>query len=244
MTARGGPARALLVTVVACLGVAVLAGGALSGCGRDDGPAPAGSRTLRVGAFEVHAVVRGPEAADAPLTVLFLHGASYTSRVWADRGILDAVAAEGYRAVAVDLPAHGDTPDLPGAEIAPAGFLALLVGALAPPGRVVVVSPSMSGRYGLALLAERPDVDLAGFVAVAPVGIDGFERPADAPALPALLVWGEHDDVIPRQQAEQLRSLLPGSRLEVIAGGSHAPYDDEPATFDRVLLVFLASIAR
>jgi abhydrolase domain-containing protein 14 len=231
-------------TLSACVGVASLAGlalssAALTGCGAGEGPTPAGSRTLRVARMDVHAVVRGPDAADAPLTVLFLHGASYTSRIWAERGILDDVVAAGYRAVAVDLPGYGHSP---GTGQPPDDVLAALVASVAPPGRVVVVSPSMSGRYSLAFLSQRPDPELAGFVAVAPVGIAGFTRPPDAPAIPALLVWGEDDDVIPREQADQLRSALPGSRLEVIPNGSHAPYDDEPAAFTRVLLDFLRSI--
>ena len=111
--------------------------------------------------------------------------------------------------------------------------------------------------YGSANDAWLPDADLralavapaptvppalAGFVAVAPVGIDSFRRTADAPALPSLLVWGEHDDVIPRSQADVLAAQLPGSRLEVIPGASHAPYDDEPDAFADVLLPFLRTL--
>lgn len=49
-------------------------------------------------------------AADAPsngASVLLLHGARYTSSTWVDLGTLAALARRGFRAVAVDLPAHG-----------------------------------------------------------------------------------------------------------------------------------------
>ncbi|MEO6629936.1 MAG: alpha/beta hydrolase [Aquihabitans sp.] len=212
-----------------------------AGCSSDPKPV-AGTSTIDADGVAFNAVIRPPAdgaGADvSPLTVLFLHGASYTSRIWADRGILDRVSEAGYRAVAVDLPGAGATA---GTDKDPAEVLAGLVEKLGPPGRVVLVSPSASGRYSLALLAARSDVRLAGFVAVAPVGISDF-KPQLTADLPALLVWGADDDVIPIAQARSLRSLLPGSELLVIPDGSHAPYDDEPAAFTKALLGFLSGL--
>lgn len=45
------------------------------------------------------------------VSVLLLHGARYTSSTWVDLGTLTALANAGYRAVAVDLPAHGSSGD-------------------------------------------------------------------------------------------------------------------------------------
>ncbi len=111
-----------------------------------------------------------------------------------------------------------------------------------PPGRAVPVSPSASGRYSLALLAEPSDVELAGFVAVAPVAIRGFVPDPAVADTPTLLVWGEDDDVIPLAEAEVLRSQLPTSELIEVPGGSHAPYDDQPEAFTEILLGFLAGL--
>lgn len=208
-------------------------------CSSDAGPPPKGTRTIDAGGVAWHAIVRGPSAAKAKRTVLFLHGASYTSKIWDDRKILDDVAAKGYRAVAVDLPGAGATPssDKPKADL-----LAALVAKLGGAAHVVVVSPSASGAYSLALLADRPDVALGAFVGVAPAGIDGFRRPASAPKVPALLVWGANDDVIPFAQANVLAAQLPGSRTERIPDASHAAYDDQPDAFVAVLLRFLAGL--
>lgn len=206
-------------------------------CGSDAKPV-AGNTTIEAGGVAFNARTRQPSGPDSPLTVLFLHGGAYTSQIWADRGILDRVSEAGYRAVAVDLPGAGGTAST---DEDPADVLAALVDELGSPGRVVLVSPSASGRYSLALLADPGDVRLAGFVAVAPVGISQFE-PDLTEDLPALLVWGEDDDVVPIDQAHRLEALLPGSELIVIPAGSHAPYDDEPAAFTEALLAFLTGL--
>lgn len=226
------PAR-LVKTVIAALALALAA----TGCSADKEPV-AGSTTIEAGVVAFNAVIRRPSAGGSPLTVLFLHGNAYTSRIWADRGILDSVSTAGYRAVAIDLPGAGGTAST---DKNPAAVLADLVKKLGSPGRVVIVSPSASGRYSLALLAERPDVVLAGFVAVAPVGINEFD-PGHTLNVPALLVWGEDDDAIPIAKARRLQSRLPGSDLIVIPNGSHAPYDDESGAFTKALLGFLSGL--
>ncbi len=234
-----GPSAVVLVSVLT-LALGVVA--ATTGC--SDEPEPVtGTTTIRAGTVTFHAVVREPAGdADADagtLTVLLLHGASYTSRIWAERGILDRLAEAGHRAVAVDLPGSGATDATDGP---PAVVLGALVREVGPPGRVVLVSPSASGRYSLALLAEPSDLELAGFVAVAPVAIGELVPDPSVADLPALLVWGEDDDVIPRSDAEVLRSQLPNSELVEVRGGSHAPYDDEPEAFAEILLDFLAGL--
>ena len=241
MTTRGRVARTLvaLATAVACLVPTI----ALAGCSDDGREPPEGATTIDLGGLMVQTISRGPSDPEAGprLTVLFLHGASYKSRIWDDRGILDAVVDAGYWAVAADLPGFGGTPK---AERPKEQFLAELVDAVSAPGEVVVVSPSRSGEWSLALLQERPDVRLAGFVGVAPVGIADFRRPADATAVPSLLIWGEDDTTIPLAQADQLAAELPGSRIEVVPGAGHAAYDDHPKRFLQVLLPFLAEVER
>ena len=228
-------------TIVALVALAVV-GAMAAGCAKDRAPAE-GARTLDVEGLAVHAIVRGPSVATAKLAVLFLHGGSYTSRIWADRGILDDVAAAGYRAVAIDLPGYGETPMPKGGNDDPdadAAFIAAMADQLGGADDVVIVSPSASGKFSLPYLATDPDPPPAGFVPIAPVGTETFHRPSGSRRVPTLIVWGEHDDVRPRDQMQVLADQLPGAQQEVIAGAGHAAYDDHPTEFTKLLLAFLS----
>lgn len=234
-------AAALATTVAAC------------GGGSDDRPPPKNATTIDTGDVLVNAIMRPPSQSvtgtEELVTVLFLHGQSYTSRIWDDRTILDPVAAAGWRAVSVDLPGYGDTPERPGDDDEPVSdgaWLRGLIDKLGGPGRVVVVSPSMSGRFSLSYLEEFPQDELLGFVPVAPVGIDDFERPTDAAPISTMAVWGSEDPAYTEERAdhliEQMRAPDGEAQTQVIEGATHACYDDEPIEFTAILLSFLRSL--
>jgi abhydrolase domain-containing protein 14 len=241
--------RPLARCVVRALAPAALALGALAGAltacsGSDhaDRATPiAGSTTVSVDGIEVSAIVRGPAVDQSPVTVLFLHGASYTSRDWFDLGILDQVAGAGFRSIAVDLPGYGDTEG-PAPKDRGRWFGHLVEG-VGGAGRIVVVSPSMSGSYALAYLGEQPKAQLAGFVPVAPVGIDALRRPPGAASISTLAIWGSEDPSYTDARADHLLEMMradPGqARTEVIAGAGHACYEDDPDAFVDLLLGFL-----
>jgi pimeloyl-ACP methyl ester carboxylesterase len=56
---------------------------------------------------------------------------------------------------------------------------------------------------------------------------------------PTLLIWGEHDTLVPPEVGERLRDRLPGAELAVIPGAAHNPMWDRPAAFNRLVLEFL-----
>jgi pimeloyl-ACP methyl ester carboxylesterase len=56
---------------------------------------------------------------------------------------------------------------------------------------------------------------------------------------PTLVVWGEHDSVVPHEVGEQLAAHLPNARFEVIPGAGHNPMWDRPSAFNAALLAFL-----
>jgi pimeloyl-ACP methyl ester carboxylesterase len=57
---------------------------------------------------------------------------------------------------------------------------------------------------------------------------------------PTLLLWGERDSIIPRLHGEEMRRLIPDSRLLVLRGTYHNPMVDAPDAFNQAVLAFLA----
>jgi len=58
--------------------------------------------------------------------------------------------------------------------------------------------------------------------------------------VPTLIVWGDGDKVIPPAYGPAFKSLIPGSRLEVIANCGHLPHLEQPDRFVALLTGFIA----
>ncbi len=57
---------------------------------------------------------------------------------------------------------------------------------------------------------------------------------------PTLLLWGEHDRVMPIEHGRELASLIPTARLVVVPSAGHLPLAEQPAFCNRELLAFLS----
>jgi pimeloyl-ACP methyl ester carboxylesterase len=62
-----------------------------------------------------------------------------------------------------------------------------------------------------------------------------------ATAVPALIIWGDCDGIIPIEHAHQAHAAMPGSRLEIFHGVGHFPHVEQPRRFVEVLTDFIAS---
>jgi pimeloyl-ACP methyl ester carboxylesterase len=58
---------------------------------------------------------------------------------------------------------------------------------------------------------------------------------------PTLLVWGEHDALVPLAIGRRLLAALPNARLELVPGVGHVPMDRAPDVVTRAILTFLDS---
>ncbi|MBC8077933.1 MAG: alpha/beta fold hydrolase, partial [Chloroflexales bacterium] len=59
-------------------------------------------------------------------------------------------------------------------------------------------------------------------------------------AAPTLLVWGEHDLLVPASFGQELSQAIPGARLVVLPNTSHNPMWERADQFNALVLAFLA----
>ena len=189
----------------------------------------------QVGDGRVHYLAAGP--AEGPPVVL-LHGGRFQAQIWRDTGTLVHLAKRGYRAYAIDLPGFGQSPRTPHQ---PERWLEKLLDALEV-DKPVIVSPSMSGRYSMPLVTGHPQ-RIAGFVAVAPVGIPAHRQKLNQITVPTLAIWGQNDTVIPLAHADLLIEEVPDARKAIVPAAAHALYLDDADSFHKELLAFLAEVS-
>ncbi len=206
---------------------------ALSSCGAKAGSTDHSSPHAVEGA-RVNVLDNGISARDG---VLLLHGARFSAATWQELGTLEELRAIGVRAVAVDLPGYGGSEP---SAISPAEFLQEVL-TLVELERIVLVCPSMSGCFGIPFLERHPE-KIAGIVLIAPAcAEDAGAADASGGDVPALVIWGEKDDVLPVAQASELALRFPRGKLEIIPGAGHACYLDDPGRFHALLRAFAAS---
>ncbi len=126
---------------------------------------------------------------------------------------MQTLAALGHRVLAVDLPGFGRTPRTQAVD-EPGGFLESVISTLSPDSPVVLVSPSMSGRFSLPVLTGLPHL-LCGFVPVAPVTTDRFAPAFPSVRVPTLVVHGEYDTALGVRAAADLAKITTASKPQV-----------------------------
>ncbi len=95
--------------------------------------------------------------------------------------------------------------------------------------------------YRLPLRAEHWDVGLWEYT-TADRGEDVADRLSDL-RVPALVMTGARDAVVPPEDAERIAERIPGARLAVIPDCGHIPHEECPEGFLREVLAFYAEVA-
>ncbi len=167
--------------------------------------------------------------------MVLLHGASFDAATWNETGTLQTLCQLGAPFVAVDLPGFGESTDFSHDPVDL--FESLVTGVNGP---VVVVAPSMSGRYLLPWLSQMSDGPVCGVIAVAPVGAAEWNSP-DRFDTPTLVIWGTEDEIVDLEAMQYLASETKG-RLVQIPGGGHAPYRSHPSEFDALIVEFIEEL--
>lgn len=99
-----------------------------------------------------------------------------------------------------------------------------------------------------ALTNADPLIAARNRATVVRLGYPRFVNPALANWLhridiPTLLIWGENDGLVPPVFGETYRKLIPSSRLVVIPGAGHAPFEEQPEEFLKAFTGMLAEQA-
>lgn len=58
---------------------------------------------------------------------------------------------------------------------------------------------------------------------------------------PTLVIWGEHDTVVPLEIGQYLNQQIPDSDFHVISSAGHNPMWDRPEDFNRLVIPFLST---
>lgn len=188
------------------------------------------SKFIKIQGANIHYLESG---ASNTKSVLFLHGASFNCQTWQEIGTLKLLAEKKYRAVAIDVPGYGKSEKITGSQIM--FLLELMMGLNL--NKPVLVSPSMSGNYSLPFIAKHSD-KLAGYVAVAPVGITVFTEQVQKIQVPALLIWGSNDNIVPVEQADELLKVMPMAEKVILQNAGHACYMGATREFHEHLIKF------
>ena len=101
------------------------------------------------------------------------------------------------------------------------------------------------GLWSFLLILTR-DVFRAGPTSIF-VGLGRLLRDDARPLMreiraPVLLVWGEHDALVPLRYGKEMLTAFPNARLEVIPATAHLPMWENPRAFDDTVVRFLNEI--
>jgi magnesium chelatase accessory protein len=94
------------------------------------------------------------------------------------------------------------------------------------------------GRRAYATLVANPGHVAGAIGMMARWDLAALERDLPALAVPLLLVVGSDDRTVPPAQAERVRTLVPGARIDTLAGLGHLAHEERPDLAAARILAF------
>jgi len=175
--------------------------------------------------------------------VLLLHGAKYASQTWKGLGTMQIFSYWGYRTIAIDLPGYklSKKADPPATSKGRLAFMEAVADALRL-SKVVIIAPSMGGEYGLPALLMDNDIDLRGFIAIAPQDTIKYTKGQyQSVDVPVLVMYGERDKTPAKEESIYWMENIPDHTNVMIKRAEHVAFVGNPEDFHKEILRFLST---
>lgn len=172
-----------------------------------------------------------PEHRDS---IILLHGRSFTSRDWLSIGTFERFSGMGFNVYAPDYPGFGNSTDDGkfkfSRDFKNSSRFVHDFGKKLNLSRFALMGPSMGGGIVLRTLLDFPEV-VSFAIVIGSAGVEQMKSELQNISTPVLIIWGENDDVIKKEDGIELRTLVKNSELKVIPGATHPAYLDNPSVF-------------
>lgn len=177
-------------------------------------------------------------------SVILLHGRSFSSKDWVGIKTFEILTGLGYDVYAPDYPGFGNSPANPAYGFSrdfrnSSRFVLDFSGSIGLLG-FALVGPSMGGGITLRTIIDYPDI-VSSAIVIGSSGVDPMRDELSKVDVPLLILWGEFDDVIKKEDGTTLKNLVRNSELKIIQGATHPVYIDNPAAFFDEVKKFLQS---
>ncbi|MEM0155446.1 MAG: alpha/beta hydrolase [Thermoplasmataceae archaeon] len=172
------------------------------------------------------------------VSIILLHGRSFTSEIWIDSGAFEKFAELGMNIYAPDYPGFGNSTDDNLYKFSrnfknSSKFVFDFASKLGL-DQFMLMGASMGGGIALRTIIDYPEL-VSSAIVVGAAGVGAMRDELAKIGSPLLIIWGENDDVIKKDDGVMLKGLVRNSDLEIIDGATHAAYLDNPqGFFDKV----------
>eukprot|EP01023_Acetabularia_acetabulum_P054720 TRINITY_DN6205_c0_g1_i3.p1 TRINITY_DN6205_c0_g1~~TRINITY_DN6205_c0_g1_i3.p1 ORF type:complete len:229 (+),score=32.35 TRINITY_DN6205_c0_g1_i3:203-889(+) len=174
----------------------------------------------------------GFEEGGHTMSFIMLHGAKFSVETWNSIGTLQKLGRNGYKVFAIDLPGFGKSKEHRRFHVDRLQFMKDLVERVGE-GKIVLVTPSMSGIYAVPYLNAGGN-GLDGWVAAAP-SLKDLSLPQQLKtSLQVLAFYGENDIRI--SDIPTLADNFDSMIKVIVPQGPHPAYLKDPELWHQSLL--------